>query len=93
MGHDPEDAAGRIEKRGRRFLERAERGAGTWPGGPWPAAVAEARAELLLGEGHPRAAADAMRRAVEGYAAAGQLLNERLAREALQRLDKAKITA
>jgi hypothetical protein len=39
--------------------------------------VAEARAALLLAEGDRRAAADALRRAAEGYAAAGQLLNER----------------
>ena len=77
--------AGELE-RGREFLERAEFGAARWPGGPWPAAVAEARAELLLAEGDQRAAADALRRAAEGYAAAGQLLNERRAREALERL-------
>jgi ATP/maltotriose-dependent transcriptional regulator MalT len=84
--------AGELE-RARRFLQRAEKGAGTWPGGPWPAAVAQARAELLLGEGEPRAAAQALRRAVEGYAAAGQLLNERLAREALERLAFKNISA
>jgi hypothetical protein len=48
--------------------------------------VAEARAELVLAEGDQRAAAGALRRAAEGYAAAGQLLNERRAREALERL-------
>jgi tetratricopeptide (TPR) repeat protein len=77
--------AGQVE-RGRAFLERAEFGAGRWPGGPWPAAVAEARAALLLAEGDQRGAADALRRAAEGYAANGQLLNERRAREALERL-------
>jgi tetratricopeptide (TPR) repeat protein len=77
--------AGQLE-RGREFLKRAEFGAGRWPGGPWPAAVAEARAALLLAEGDPRNAADALRRAAEGYAANGQLLNERRAREALERL-------
>ena len=61
-------------------------------GGPWPAAVAEARAELLLVEGDQRAAAEALRRAAEGYAAAGQLLNERRAREALERLGRAEIS-
>ena len=65
----------------------------SWLGGPWPAAVAQARAELLLAEGDPRAAADALRRAAEGYAAAGQLLNERRAREALERLLSAEIGA
>ena len=84
--------AGQIE-RGREFLQRAERGAGRWLGGPWPAAVAEARAELLLAEGDPRAAADALRRAAEGYAAAGQLLGERRARAALERLGTARINA
>jgi DNA-binding SARP family transcriptional activator len=74
---------GRLE-RAHEFLERAEHGAGRWRGGPWPAALAEARAELLLAEGDRRAAADALRRAAEGYAAAGQLLNERRAREALE---------
>jgi DNA-binding SARP family transcriptional activator/tetratricopeptide (TPR) repeat protein len=83
---------GRLE-RGREFLERAERGAGSWPGGPWPAAVAQARAELLLAEGDQRAAADTLRRAAEGYAAAGQLLNEQRAREALERLGTTKISA
>jgi DNA-binding SARP family transcriptional activator len=84
--------AGQLE-RAREFLERAERGAGRWRGGPWPAAVAEARAELLLAEGDPDTAADALRRAAEGYAAAGQLLNERRAREALERLHSAEISA
>jgi hypothetical protein len=48
--------------------------------------VAQARAQLLLAEGDQQAAADVLRRAVEGYAAAGQLLNERRAREELERL-------
>ncbi|MGZ6637856.1 MAG: AfsR/SARP family transcriptional regulator, partial [Solirubrobacteraceae bacterium] len=84
--------AGELE-RAREFLERAERGAEAWLGGPWPAAVAEARAELLLAEGDRRAAADALRRAAEGYAAAGQLLNERRARETLEGLGQAKLSA
>jgi DNA-binding SARP family transcriptional activator len=84
--------AGALE-RAKEFLARAELGAAGWLGGPWPAAVAEARAELLLAEGDQRAAADAMRRAAEGYAAAGQLLNERRAREALEQLRRAEISA
>ena len=84
--------AGQLE-RGHQFLKRAEQGAASWPGGPWPAALAQARAALLLAEGDQRSAADAMRRAVEGYAAAGQLLNERRAREALERLRTPKISA
>jgi DNA-binding SARP family transcriptional activator/Tfp pilus assembly protein PilF len=78
--------------RAREFLERAEDGARRWRGGPWQAAVAEARAELLLAEGDRRAAADALRRAAEGFAAAGQLLYERRAREAMQRLARAEAT-
>ncbi len=77
--------AGELE-RGREFLKRAEFGASRWPGGPWPAAVAEARASLLLAEGDQRNAATALRRAAEGYAANGRLLGERRAREALERL-------
>ncbi len=84
--------AGELD-RAREFLERAGRGAGGRRGGLWPAAVAEARAELLLAEGDQRAAADVLRRATEGYAAAGQLLNERRAREALERLRAAEISA
>jgi hypothetical protein len=51
--------------------------------------VAEARASLLLAAGDTSNAADALRRAAESYAANGQLLNERLAREALERLGAA----
>jgi DNA-binding SARP family transcriptional activator len=79
--------AGELDRAGE-FLERVEQGP---LGGPWPAAVAEARAEMLLADGRQPAAADALRRAAEGYAAAGQLLNERRAREALERLSKAEI--
>jgi DNA-binding SARP family transcriptional activator len=84
--------AGELE-RAREYLARAEQGAAAWPGGPWPAAVAEARAELLLAEGDTRAGGEALRRAAEGYAAAGQLLNERRARAALERLGSAEISA
>ena len=38
-------------ERAREFLERAEHDADSRMGGPWPAAVAQARAELLLAEG------------------------------------------
>jgi DNA-binding SARP family transcriptional activator/tetratricopeptide (TPR) repeat protein len=80
--------AGQLE-RGRVFLTRAEFGASRWPGGPWPAAVAEARALLQLAEGAEADAANSLRRAAEGYAAAGQFLNERRARDRLERLDTA----
>jgi tetratricopeptide (TPR) repeat protein len=81
--------AGQLD-RARDFLQRAEFGAARWPGGPWPAAVAEARAALLLAEGDQRSAADALRRAAEGYAANGQSLNERRARDALARIGVAR---
>jgi hypothetical protein len=78
-------------ERAQEFLGSAGEGAERWLGGSWPAALAEARAELLLAEGDRRAAANWLRRAAEGYAAAGQSLNERLAREALDRLSRAEI--
>ena len=84
--------AGQLE-RSREYLRLADFGAGRWQGGPWPAAVAEARARLLLAEGDQSAAVYALRRAAEGYAAAGQLLNERRARETLERLQAASISA
>jgi DNA-binding SARP family transcriptional activator/tetratricopeptide (TPR) repeat protein len=77
--------AGELD-RAHEFLARAEFGAARWRGGPWPAAVAEARAALLLAEGDGRSAANALRRAAEGYAANGQLLYERRTREAMERL-------
>jgi DNA-binding SARP family transcriptional activator/tetratricopeptide (TPR) repeat protein len=84
--------AGALE-RAQEFLSRAEQGAAGWPAGPWPAAVAEARAELLIARRDRRAAEEALRRAAEGYAAAGQLLNERRARAALERLRTAETPA
>ncbi len=83
--------AGQLE-RGREFLARAEHGAG----------LAAARGRRRWRRRAPsccspmatqRAAADALRRAAEGYAAAGQLLNERRARESLERLARAEIGA
>ena len=84
--------AGQLD-RARDFLERAEDGARRWRGGSWPAALAEARAELLLAEGDRRAAGEALRRAAEGFAAAGQLLYEQRARVALERLAPTEATA
>ena len=69
--------------RAREHLARAEHGAELWPAGPWRAALAEARGRLLLAEGGTGQGAAALRRAAEGYAAAGQRLYERRAREAL----------
>jgi len=53
----------------------------------------EARAELLLSEGDGGAAGEALRRAAEGYAAAGQLRSERRARAALARLERVQLNA
>ena len=50
-------------------------------------------ADRRLGLRDQPAAADALRRAAEGYALAGQLLNERRARETLERLQRAQISA
>jgi DNA-binding SARP family transcriptional activator/tetratricopeptide (TPR) repeat protein len=82
-------AAGGAVERGRRFLERAAQGAALWPPGPWHAALAEARAHLLLAEGARDEGAAALRRAAEGFAAAGQLLGERRARKTLAGLSRA----
>jgi tetratricopeptide (TPR) repeat protein len=77
-------AGSRETRRGWEFLARAERGAELWRGGtPWSAAIAQARGELLLAERRVPEATVSLRRAVEGFAGAGQRLNERLAREAL----------
>lgn len=71
-------------ERGWDFVSRAERASGQWLGWtPWSAAVAQARGELLAAEGRTAEAAASFRRAVEGFAAAGQRLNEGRAREAL----------
>jgi tetratricopeptide (TPR) repeat protein len=74
--------------RARAFLQRAEEGAALWPGGPWRAAIAEALGELRRAEGAWQPAARALRRAAEGYAAAGQRLHEQRARRALTALSR-----
>jgi len=70
-------------ERGREFLGRAERSAQLWAGGPWSAAIAEARGHLLRCEGDEERAAAEFLRAAEGFAAAGQRLNAERARSAL----------
>jgi tetratricopeptide (TPR) repeat protein len=64
------------------FLERAERSAGLWPPGVWSPAVCEVRGEILVARGAPDAGIT-LRRALEGYAASGQGLNERRVRETI----------
>jgi DNA-binding SARP family transcriptional activator/tetratricopeptide (TPR) repeat protein len=77
--------AGAVERSGE-FLARAEHTADLWPAGPWRAALAEARGRLRLAEGDRAEAAASLRRAAEGFAASGQLLNERRARSTLAAL-------
>ena len=79
-------ASGKLE-RGWEFVARAEHGAALWTGGtPWSAAIAQARGELLFAERRAAEAAASLRLAVDGFAGAGQRLNERRAREALARV-------
>ena len=77
-------ASSRDRQRGWGFLTRAEQAASLWTGRtPWNAAIAQARAELLIAEQRASEAAAELRHAIEGFAASGQRLNERRAREAL----------
>jgi hypothetical protein len=65
------------------FLARVEQTAELWNGGPWTSAAAEARGAVLGAGGHKEAATQALRRAIAGYATAGQRLNEARARRSL----------
>jgi tetratricopeptide (TPR) repeat protein len=58
------------------LLELAERSTGLWPPGVWSPAVCEVRGEILRARGEHGEAGVVLRRALEGYAAAGQRLNE-----------------
>ena len=69
--------------RARAFLARVEATAGLWNGGPWAPAVAEARGAVLAADGDTAAATHALRRAIAGYATAGQRLNADRARRSL----------
>jgi DNA-binding SARP family transcriptional activator/predicted ATPase len=66
------------------FLARVEHTAGLWNGGPWAAAAAEARGAVLSADGERDTATQAFRRAISGYATAGQRLNEDRARRSLR---------
>jgi hypothetical protein len=68
------------------FLARVEQTAGLWNGGPWAPAAAEARGAVLGADGDKEAATQALRRAIAGYATAGQRLNEARARRSLSEL-------
>jgi len=63
-------------------LDQAERVAGMWQGGPWVAAVWEARAELRLAEGERRQAAALFQEAADAFARSGHRLAESRCRSA-----------
>ncbi|MGH7821795.1 MAG: BTAD domain-containing putative transcriptional regulator, partial [Candidatus Binatia bacterium] len=65
-----------------RYLDDAERIAGMWQGGPWVAAVWEARGELRLAEGDPSQAAALFKEAADGFARVGRTLDEERCRTA-----------
>jgi DNA-binding SARP family transcriptional activator len=63
--------AGEVESAGRR-LDETERLAGMWQGGPWIAAVWEARGVLRHAQGHPDQAAALLREASVRYGQLGR---------------------
>ncbi|MEA5453971.1 BTAD domain-containing putative transcriptional regulator [Sinomonas sp. JGH33] len=67
--------AGRLAT-ARRRLATAEQLAGMWPGGPWHAALWEARAVLRQAEGHDDQANALFREAAAGFAELGRPLDE-----------------
>ncbi|MGH3022105.1 MAG: SARP family transcriptional regulator, partial [Gaiellaceae bacterium] len=77
--------AGRLE-RSRAYLDAVERTALLWPGGPWPAAAAEARAELALAQGAHEDAARLLTEAAAGFARAGQPLAAARVEEAARKV-------
>lgn len=71
-----------LSKEASESLDHAERVAGMWQGGPWLAAVWEARAELRLAEGERRQAAALFREAADLFARSGHRLAESRCRSA-----------
>jgi len=67
----------------RRRLEEAERVAGMWPGGPWHAAVWEARGMLRLAEGNEDQAQALFKEAADRFAAARRPRDESRCRAAI----------
>jgi hypothetical protein len=59
--------AGKLDAAGE-YLAAAEATAGLWPGGPWPAALEEARGEIALASGDRPLGLDRLRRAADGFA-------------------------
>ena len=70
-------------ERAKRYLDDAERIAGMWQGGPWLAAVWEARGELRLAKGEGAQAAALFREAADGFASVGRTLDEERCRAAV----------
>jgi hypothetical protein len=60
----------------RRRLATAEQLAGMWPGGPWHAALWEARAVLRRAEGHEDQAIALLREAAASFAELGRRQDE-----------------
>ena len=75
--------------RARRALQDAERLAGIWQGGPWQAAVWEARAAVRLAEREREQAAALLREAADLFAQHGRLLDRARCIEAAGRLKSA----
>jgi hypothetical protein len=75
-------------ERARRHLDHAERVAVMGQGGPWMAAVWEARAELRLAEGDPARASALFSEAADGFAHAGHPVSERRCRAAATSVGK-----
>jgi DNA-binding SARP family transcriptional activator len=69
--------------RARAFLARIDDVTALWNGGPWAPAAAEARAAVLRAEGDRDGGIQALRRAIAGYAAAGQGRSEARVRRTL----------
>ncbi len=67
---------------GARHLDSAERIAGMWQGGPWQAAVWEARGHLRLAEGNSAQAYALFREAADGFARSGRPMDEARCRTA-----------
>jgi tetratricopeptide (TPR) repeat protein len=76
-------ARARDTTRAHAFLTHLEATAGLWNGRSRAPAAAEARGAVLAADGDIEAATQAFRRAIAGYAAVGQGLNEGRARRAL----------
>lgn len=73
--------------RARRQIEEAERITSLWQGGPWKAAVWEARAELRRAEGEPAQAKALFLEAAGGFAQVRRSLDEMRCRAAARSVD------